>query len=912
MRIKCPECESVLSFSLPKSGSYQPKCKHCGKAFRLKVSSDDPPKIGVGRLKSNSPKNNSPKKSKPTKPATTTTPDHTPTDATRSINTAATVEATLPLQSMPRPVDATMSSSVDGTNATVDTGSANGGSARQGSSQDIVVRSGASDSSVSDMPAKLGGYRIVRLLGRGAMGAVYEAQQVSLDRQVALKTIRDRLAGNPASLARFIREAYAAAQLTHHNVVQIYDFGEDAGRHFFSMEWVRGGPLDAVVRQKGSLDPRLAAGYILQAARGLQFAHRHGMVHRDIKPANLLLSDDGVVKVADLGLVKIPDQADIESIAASTSASGSLDSGTEVTMQGTAVGTPAYMAPEQTIDAANVDTRADIYSLGCTLFYLLTGRPPFDGSVATEVMQQHAQQAPPDITKINSRIPDPLAKIVNRSIAKQPADRYPSLVECIADLEKFLGLNTEGEFSPSSDQADQWELIAATYSKAAAPRRLQAPLLFAAAGGAIALTLVSFVFGFAWWIMGSVMLAVTLATVLTLNSHHSAIVARIRSWAGTLSLIDWIAASVGGVLFLVMVVVAGLWAGALAGTIIGLAFGAAYHFGLVASTDKRCKEPLENAQRFVRDLRIDGADESGLRSFAARYAGGRWQDLYERLFGYDSLIQMRQTLRQDPSFTGPTAGFGIRDKVCANLAARAEANRQPNLQKRLAKVERLGLQSEGMSASEAEQRSWAMAEAIMKSAKVAPLQNGVDVVNAQAAADAKRNQMKAMFADARSGKYKSKRDKFAPLRFALGGPIRLIIGCGLLAVFAIWGNHQGLFDSIKDIETLKKIGTGNANFDQLGSAVRDAAATANQSVEGTTALGNGISPWSVGIAGLLMAMSAFVAGWRMSLPAAIATIVILIGPALGIPAIGELIPAWMTAAGIGVIIYIPGILFGEK
>ncbi|TWU57913.1 serine/threonine protein kinase [Rubripirellula reticaptiva] len=886
MRIKCPECESVLSFTLPKTGSYQPKCKHCGKAFWLKVSSDDPPKIGFGRLKANSPQ-----KPESTKPATTTTPDHTPTDVKRASNTAATF---------------------DGTDATVDAGSTKAGTVSQGSSQDIVVKSGTSDSSVSEMPAKLGGYRIVRLLGRGAMGAVYEAQQVSLDRQVALKTIRDRLAGNPASLARFIREAYAAAQLTHHNVVQIYDFGEDAGRHYFSMEWVRGGPLDAVVRQKGSLDPRLAAGYILQAARGLQFAHRHGMVHRDIKPSNLLLSDDGVVKVADLGLVKIPDQADIESITASTSRSGPLASGTEVTMQGTAVGTPAFMAPEQTIDAANVDSRADIYSLGCTLFYLLTGRPPFDGPVATEVMQQHAEQAPPDITKINSRIPEPLAKIVNRSIAKQPADRYPSLVECIADLEQFLGLSTEGDFSPSSDQADQWEQIAATYGQAAAPRRLQAPLFYAAAGGAIVLTLLSFGLGFAWWIMGTVMFAVTIVTVLTLDSHQSAIVARIRSWTGTLSLIDWIAAGIGGVLFLLMIVVAGLWTGGLAGAIIGLALGAAYHFGLVASTEKRCNEPLQNAQRFVRNLRIDGADENGLRSFAARYAGGRWQDLFERLFGYDSLIQMRQILRQDPSFTGPTAGFGIRDRVCANLAARAKANRQPDLQKRLAKVERLGLQSEGMSVSEAEQRSWALAEAIMKSAQVAPLQAGADAVNARAATEAKRNQMKAMLADARSGKYKSKRDKFAPLRFAIGGPTRLIIGCGLLAVFAVWGNHQGMFDSIKDIETLKKIGTGSANFDQLGSAVRDAAATANQTVEGSTFMGSNISPWSVGIAGLLMAMSAFVAGWRMSLPASIATIVILIGPALGIPAISELIPAWITAAGIGVIIYIPGILFGEK
>ncbi len=123
---------------------------------------------------------------------------------------------------------------------------------------------------VDDQPNRLGGYRILRLLGRGAMGSVYEAKQMSLDRLVALKTIRGRLADNPSSLARFTREAYAAAQLTHHNVVQIYDFGEDDGRYFFSMEWVRGGALDELIREKGTLDPKLAAGYVLQAARGLQ------------------------------------------------------------------------------------------------------------------------------------------------------------------------------------------------------------------------------------------------------------------------------------------------------------------------------------------------------------------------------------------------------------------------------------------------------------------------------------------------------------------------------------------------------------------------------------------------------------------------------------------------------------------
>ena len=164
-------------------------------------------------------------------------------------------------------------------------------------------------------PPHIGGYKIVKELGRGAMGAVYLARQTSLDRDVALKTIQAQYADNPTFIARFTREAYAAAQLTHHNVVQIYDLGQENGTNYFSMEFVRGQSLDDIIRKEGKLDPEVAVGYILQAARGLQYAHDHGMVHRDVKPANMMINDNGIVKVADLGLVKTPAAAEAEAAA---------------------------------------------------------------------------------------------------------------------------------------------------------------------------------------------------------------------------------------------------------------------------------------------------------------------------------------------------------------------------------------------------------------------------------------------------------------------------------------------------------------------------------------------------------------------------------------------------------------------
>ena len=1012
MRIKCPECEAVLSLGQPKPGSYRPTCKQCKKAFRLKVTDDDPPKIGVGKLRAGGtakkPAEQAPPRpssstaksqvaasspgGSPSKPKPNAAPAHvdatmdastgaeatlasvggSPEGIDATVDPASAVDATMDSSpgndvtmasaagaeatmdsstgSAPAPsaadkttanVDATMEGTMDGSHQASVSVSAGGAAAsvEQASSKSVVspgksvvspgksvvssgksvVRSGKSvvssggsaaqsrgqvakrsDSDGGDIPEKLGGYRILRLLGRGAMGAVYEAKQVSLDRLVALKTIRGRLASNPASLARFTREAYAAAQLTHHNVVQIYDFGEDAGRHFFSMEWVRGGPLDDLIRDKGPLDPRLAAGYTLQAARGLQFAHRNGMVHRDIKPANLLLSDEGVVKVADLGLVKVPDQIDPESDVGAAAISGGMESGTQVTMQGTAVGTPAYMAPEQGVDAAAVDHRADIYSLGCTLFYLLAGQPPFNGSVVSEVLDQHANQPLPSLAEINARVPEALEQVVERSMAKRPEDRYLSLSEMIDDLEEFLGVSTEGDFSPTTEQADRWERIATHFTASAPLLRLSKPILAGLVGVSGFLTLVGPFVGLSWMLLGPSLFISALVAALVLGaSGPSPVVANFRAWIGSLSWIDYGIGALGAIVFLLVAMIAGMLPGFIVGGLLGAIAGAAYHFVVVAPS-RRKREPVVNdAEKFIRDLRINGADEEGVRSFAARYAGKRWQEIFEALFGYDSLCKMREQLHGDPSFSAST-DTSLRDKICASLASKSNANREARDLKRLAKIEERGLQSEGISAGDARERAWQMAAAVMDNAKaVAPPGAPVD---AEAAAEQKRQAMKSMLAEARSGKYKKKRDKLAPLRFALGGQSRLLAGCVLLVVFAIWGNNNGLFDTLKEIDV--------RNLD-VGDAARGVSGAATE-IDPASATLLGASPWSVGIAGLLLALSSFVSGWRMTPFAVAATVVILYGHVFGIPGVGELLQPWMVSGLVGLAIYFPGILFGES
>ena len=201
---------------------------------------------------------------------------------------------------------------------------------------------------------KLGPYEIVKKLGQGGMGTVYLARQVSLDRKVAVKVLNSQLAGDASFVARFTREAYAAAQLTHHNIVQIHDIGEENDVHYFSMEFVEGKTLNGLLKSGGHIEPKSAVSYILQAAHGLKFAHDHAMIHRDIKPDNLLVNDQGLVKVADLGLVKRKGTQDVSSRMLTDASDAS------VTGAASAMGTPAYMPPEQARDAASVDGRAPI------------------------------------------------------------------------------------------------------------------------------------------------------------------------------------------------------------------------------------------------------------------------------------------------------------------------------------------------------------------------------------------------------------------------------------------------------------------------------------------------------------------------------------------------------------------------
>jgi len=267
-------------------------------------------------------------------------------------------------------------------------------------------------------------YRVLKFLGAGGMGSVFLAEHRVMERLVALKVINPELIARPGVVERFRRETRAAANLGHPNIVAAYDAETAGNAHFLVMEYVPGSDLASALSQQGALPVQHACDYVSQAARGLQHACEHGMVHRDIKPHNLMLTEGGQVKILDFGLTHIVTET------------MSVDSSTS---PGTILGSIDYMAPEQAVDPSAADIRSDIYSLGCTLYFLLAGHPPFPSGSLFQKVKAHAEQAPPEITGVRGDVPSGLAEVLGRMLAKDPAARFQTPLEVVAALAPWTG-----------------------------------------------------------------------------------------------------------------------------------------------------------------------------------------------------------------------------------------------------------------------------------------------------------------------------------------------------------------------------------------------------------------------------------------------------------------------------------------
>ena len=271
----------------------------------------------------------------------------------------------------------------------------------------------------ADLPRDFGPYELIREVGRGGMGVVYEAKQKGLDRSVAVKMI---LAGNLASpeiVRRFQAEAKAAARLRHSNIVHIHDVGRVNGQDFFAMEYIDGQSLEQLI-VTGPAEPALAVRLIASVARAVEHLHRQGVLHRDLKPSNILIDGEGQPFVTDFGLAKV------------------FTTDSQTTATGIIAGTPSYMAPEQASGRrAAVGAASDVYSLGAILYELLTGQPPFRAETALDTLMEVLSCDPPMPRKLNPRIPRGLELICLKCLAKDPAERYESAAALADDLDRF-------------------------------------------------------------------------------------------------------------------------------------------------------------------------------------------------------------------------------------------------------------------------------------------------------------------------------------------------------------------------------------------------------------------------------------------------------------------------------------------
>jgi serine/threonine protein kinase len=281
---------------------------------------------------------------------------------------------------------------------------------------------------------QIGGYKLIRRIGEGGMGEVYLAEQLTMHRTVALKILHNKWADDEEFRKRFLLEARAAGKLSHQNLIQVYDVGKYQGKYYFSMEFIDGVTVEDLIRHEGALAVEKVTDICLQVCQALKYLAQHNIVHRDIKPANIMVTKDGTIKLGDFGFIQSVWDA-------------------ELMQEGTTIGTPDYISPEQARGERNLDVRSDIYSLGASLFHMLTTKTLFSGS-CSKVMRDHIETEPPKLEDLREGLPKDLVRMLGKMTAKQPIDRYQSPDEVIKDLEmlRIDVASADGELPSSRSQ----------------------------------------------------------------------------------------------------------------------------------------------------------------------------------------------------------------------------------------------------------------------------------------------------------------------------------------------------------------------------------------------------------------------------------------------------------------------------
>ncbi len=905
MNIHCPHCNHPMELKGVRAGRFTPACTVCKQRFQLTISPDAAVEPVVEKID-----------------ATTASVSTAPASATAVAVQQVKQASSMSVTSAPPPRAPSASASSD-TPPAIGLSAPAMDVARTVHDASSPKPQAVDTEDAPPLSGALGGYEIVKMLGRGGMGSVYLARQVSLDRNVALKTLAPKFATDPEFINRFTREAYAAAQLTHHNVVQIHDIGEARQTNFFSMEFVEGQSLADVIKSEGAIDPEIAAGYTLQAARGLKFAHDHGMIHRDVKPENLLLNEQGVVKVADLGLVKRAGTKDAANSPRAVGMPGAADMRT--TEAHVFFGTPFYMAPEQAKDAANVDARADIYSLGCTLYALLTGRPPFTGKTVVEVLSKHAATpiTPPE--KISPRIAGSLSAIVIKMMAKRVEERYQSMAQVINDLEEHLGVATAGPFRPKEEHVKIVSYAAERFNDGSwAKLRPKLILSFYAACflGAIAsvflFTEPAWRVGMAGGLIGFGILTTVIYQLTAGITGGTFLFRKVRQLAWSAGPIEWlkwlvILAVVGYLLYSFGLLASWVIFGVLAA---GVAIG--FYFSVDLLRNKQRKAPIEQTETLVKQMRIKGLEENTLRQFVCRYAGNSWEEFYEAQFGYEGKMTARRMWGRDDRGHERIKFATWRDGVIRWIDHKIDRKKQLKEQKYLAKLEAKSLAAKGINeklaakqAAKAAQRFVEKASVVReasvkrsamtvmptKADRAASLAESVVVVQPGWMDDDSSDETDNTGTSKRKHQSAFGRRYGSPIDWIFGQKLRFVLGVLVLAGFAMWWNQNGgqvVKKEASDMMATREEVTETVLIDPTKaiSTTKDFNLIVKQNVPlriamVPTVLTDAVGSWGGAVAGAILAIGALFSARLVGFTVLLAAAVALFGTMFTLPVIGQ-------------------------
>jgi eukaryotic-like serine/threonine-protein kinase len=568
------------------------------------------------------------------------------------------------------------------------------------------------------IPRLLGGHLVLRLLGHGPRGRVVLAEPLSLEQPAVLKLLAADRAADTIFLANLTREAFAAAQIEHPNLVPVRELGRDRGHHYTSLDWIDGPSGAQLLESRGTLEPYQAAVVVLQAARGLKAAHEQGLLHRDVKPANLRLDASGRVMVDDLGLEMTPSlAAALEARQKSVSEPRKrVATGNDQSLR-PAAGTPAFMAPEQAANPLTCDGRADIYALGVTFYNLVTGKLPYSGDDAVELIRQHQEELPVPPGEFVPNLPRQISDIIRTMMGKRPEERYPNMAVVVDLLEGLLGVHGDPDAAVVEDASGTIRRAADTLARSAA-RRLRFRILALSAAIWLGLIVLLFSLGLGQPVFGMLAFGALTALAALIASgfvHNSELLHLARAVVLGGGLRSWLIATTGA---LAAIAALWLWGGFLPWFLILCGGSLVGTFLTILDRPLAAERKLviDSAKELLKRLRTRGQDEAAIQELVALHGGNHCEKLFERVFGRSALLSFRA--RQDKAGSGPRRRrFNRwRDAIYLLLAKHLQGRRDHRHLRLLQEVEEKRLEAAGLNLLTARRRARRIGKAMLVTA----------------------------------------------------------------------------------------------------------------------------------------------------------------------------------------------------